>query len=143
MIQKLPKTKQIELVLSERVFEIVDSYPNPNELLDNHRFVDFIDVTESELFAYVQEHGFPSGNVAEEGGSFPFHGDNQYRIEFADNAWQLFYAERGQKNQEQSFETQEAARKRLVEMLFESAKITLNHRYIHAHPELDERDPAK
>lgn len=140
-VQKLPTADQIKLILSERTHELVSALPDPNEMINHLKFSDFISVTIPDLIKYVQEHGFPNRNVAEQGSIHAFHGDNQLRIEQRGGNWVLFYAERGEETDLEKFQTIQEARNACIKRLYRSAKITLNHRYILAHPEISLTSP--
>jgi hypothetical protein len=142
-IAKVSKDEQIRAILGGRTSELVSRLPDANIVIDSLRFADFIDVTADDLNSYVQAYGFPDGYVAEEGGNHRYHGDNQYRIERSEDRWLLFYTERGEKSGLQEFSNLDQARRAIVHELYTSAKITLNHRYWHAHPELGLPSPSE
>lgn len=141
-VQKVSREEQVVLILSERTHELVSRLPNANEAINHLRFRDFIEVTPDDVLAYVEKNGFPQSNVAEEGGRHHFHGDNQFRICRGPMGWELFFTERGIDSVHEIFSTLADARSALVAKLFELAKICLNHRYWHAHPELNLPSPS-
>jgi hypothetical protein len=134
-------------VLSDReqIDAILGNYPDrwaqaqlkPGETMDDKRYHDLIRVTQDDIYRYVQAHGFPRLTVYEEGSPNAIQGDDQLWIVRSGDRWEVSYVERGNKNAQSQCDMLEEARREVIRRKMRSARITLNHRYRNAHPELN------
>lgn len=127
--------EQIEALLVGGIGDwALQQLPVPN--FANVDFYDFFSVTPERVAAHVREHGFPHGAVWAPGQP-PTEKNERLVVEPASQGWAVYYADRGDRDQERVHPSYEDAVSDAVTRLFEGAWVTLNHRYWHAHhPEL-------
>lgn len=134
-----PVEEQIRAVLSGDVWHWALPQLPPGLSIDDLRFRDFIAITEDDILAHVAAHGFGDGIVVEGGDANECHclvPDGQGR-------WAVYYSERGARSRETVVDDLDAARREVVHRLMDSARISLNHRYRLAHPELNLPRPSE
>jgi len=127
--------EQIRAILSYDAFRwAVENLPH-GKTIDDIRFRELVTISEEDVLNHVRRSGFPVSVVAE-GEAARWADDRICLVEDGDR-WSIFYTERGERSDLATVESHAAAQRWVVHHLFENAKVSLNHRWWHAHP--DER----
>lgn len=129
--------EQIRAILTGNTFNFAHDYMPEGKSIDDIRFRDLISVDEDEVFAYVVKHGFDERIVSEPSAHPLMDDDTICIVPEPDGRWRVFNLERGQCGLEEVLPSLAAARKHVVHRLVRSARVSLNHRFRLAHPELD------
>lgn len=111
--------------------------------IDDVRYHDLITVSDEQVHAWVDDHGFDERTVSD--GRLA---EDLLCITRADGpdgrtGWAVSYVERGRAEQLAWFPTRTAARHDVVDRLLERARVLLNHRYRLAHPDEDLPPPSE
>jgi hypothetical protein len=138
-----PTEEQIVAILSGNVSEWARSQLGPGQSMDDRRYSDFISVTPEEIEDYVRQKGFPGTYVKEAPLGHSSVADDQLCIVEQPSGWEVYYIERGVKSERSYFTAHLDARREVIGRMVESAKVMLNHRYRHAHPELHLPPPSE
>jgi hypothetical protein len=130
------KTEQIQQILQRNTQTWARSLLAPGEDMADHQYSDFISVTPAEVVAYVLANGFDVRGVWTP--NHPrYEKDDKLVVEPQDGRWVCYYTERGDRSEEQTWDTQEEAVRDAVMRLMSSAWTLLNVPYWHRHhPEL-------
>ena len=131
----ISKEEQIRAVLSWNTFQWAASLLAPDETMDDKTYRDFITVTPEEMEEYVIHYGFPRGAVCDKTVGPPFDPEDRICIETIHNQWNVYYFKRGHSSDLTQHSSFEEARREVIDRLMTGAKIALNQRYRHAHPE--------
>jgi hypothetical protein len=144
MPERLPdREAQIRAILASGTWEYALAHLSDRETIDDIRFRDLITVSEDDVYAHVLEHGFDERRVSERRAD-PIMDDGKFCIlPSQDGRWRVFFLERGQRSPERVLPSLAAARKHVVHELLRSARISLNHRFKLAHPELELPPPSE
>lgn len=135
-LTRRPAHEQIRAILAWNTFRwAVDHLPQSVEI-DDVTFPDLVSVSRDDVLRWVEKHGFDSTAVRDDG----YDGAEALYLLPEAGAWVVFYSERGQRNFEHRFASEGAARRWVVDHLYDSARTSLNHRWWHAHP--DSRPPS-
>lgn len=132
------RSEQIAAILSWDAFRWAQDQLPKGTAIDDIRFPDLISVTPQDVFEHVQLHGFPERVVAVRDAARRAD-DMLCIVPLRDGRWSVYYTERGIKRDQVSVESYAAAQRRVIEILYSSARTDLNHRWWHAHP--TERPP--
>ncbi len=131
-IARRPLEEQIHAILGWNTFRwAVDQLPT-GVSIDDVRFVDLVSVTRDDVDQWVEKHGFASTAVRDD----RYDGVEALYLLPQDNGWVVFYSERGTRNFERYFDSRAGARRWVVDHLYDSARMSLNHRWWHAHPDV-------
>lgn len=103
---------------------------------DDIRFRDLITVSENDVFNFVTANGFNERVVAERDAA-RWADDQLCIVPEADGRWSVCYSERGKKYDEVVLPSLADARREVVHRMMTSARISLNHAFRLAHPEMD------
>ena len=130
--------EQIEAILSYDVFRWAHEHLPAGKSIDDIRFPDLISVTEQDVFEYVLVRGFPERVVAERDAA-RWADDKLCIVPLSDGRWSVYYTERGRRSDQATLESYAAALRWVINILLNSARTALNHRWWHANP--DARPP--
>lgn len=130
------KQEQIEVILSMDTFDWAVKQLSIGESIGNHRYTDFISITPEDIENYVKEHGFSEKVVCIFFKGQVVTADDRICIVETPSTWEVFYTERGHRSEEVSLKSFDEAQQEVIRRLITSAKISLNHRYKNAHPEI-------
>jgi hypothetical protein len=133
---------QIRAILGPNIFRWAEEQLPPDASIDDFRFSDLVSVTEEDVFAYVQDHGFDPRVVAERDAA-KYADDRICLVPEPDGRFRVYYTERGIRSDERVLPSEVAARRWIVHDLIKSARISLNHRYKLAHPDEDLPRPSE
>ena len=133
------RDEQIKAILSWNVFRWATGRLRDGETMDTVRFRDLIDVTEDDVYEFVLVNGFDERAVIERGSA----DNHRCIVPEADDRWSVDYTERGKKSEEVVVSSIADARREVVHRLMVSARISLNHRFKHAHPEMSLPKPSE
>lgn len=137
------KIEQIQAILSWNTFRWAVNQLQSNETIDEKQYSDFISVTPDEIEDYVKAHGFPDRAVKVVGKGKGIFAEDQICIVEVPSGWEVFYMERGQRSEQALLPSFDEAQREVIRRMIETAKIQLNHRYRHAHPELNLPRPSE
>jgi hypothetical protein len=135
------KTEQIEAILHGKTDAWARTQLTPGDTLADHPYQDFIVVTPEEVVAHVLANGFDPRGVWTPGDP-PADKDDRLVVEPKGAQWTSYFAERGDRNDERTFDTREEAVLDAVMRLLSNAWSALNVRYWHRHHPTVERLPA-
>jgi rhodanese-related sulfurtransferase len=141
-----PKTEQVEAILSWDTFRWACDQLQDRSDIDQKKYTDFIEITEEEIYQFVHKHGFNSRAVyicTNEDRWDNFKSDDHLCIVQDKDKWLVFYTERGQRSETAVFNDRKQAEIDVIKRLIVSAKISLNCRYINAHPHLNLPKPSE
>jgi hypothetical protein len=133
----LSKAEQIAAILGESTVLWASAQLPPGDDLADHQYPDFISVTPDEVVAHVLAHGFDPRRVWTPKDP-PVQKDDRLVVEPKGAGWTTYYTERGDRDDERTYDTREEAVRDAVMRLLEHAWTSLGVRYWHRHhPELD------
>ncbi len=129
---RIQKGAQIDAILSDRAFAVALSHLPGREALNDLCFDDLMDVTPTEVLQVVDDRGFDPRTAVElaERDRVP---DDRIVVRPDAGRWEVFYFERGEKNDLARFASREEARAEVVRRLFSLAWISLNAWYRDKH----------
>lgn len=136
-----PDHEQVRAILGQRTFYWACEQLRDGESMDDLMFRDFISVTEEDIYQFVLVHGFNERDVIQITNFMPSEGTCINELQ--DGRWMVFYTERGKVSQETIVSALADARREVIHRMMRSARISLNHRYRYAHPELDLPPPSQ
>ena len=128
--------EQIRAILGTDVYRWARSQLAPGESLEDKQFCDFISVTEDEVIAYVETHGFDPDLVFESRDPKAWRSvpaDDHLCLIDHGGRWEVCYAERGERSQAAEFATRTEAVRNLVRRMMGTAWIGLNAAYRDKH----------
>ena len=140
------KEEQIKAILSWNTFRWACEQLSDSSEIDQKKYADFISVTAEEICEFVRTNGFDDRAVfvcSTQDRWDNFKSDDHLCICEEKGGWIVFYTERGQRSAEARFSTREQAEAEIVRRLIVSAKVSLNHRYKNAHPDLNLPKPSE
>jgi len=131
------REEQIQAILGQGIFTWACRQLNDPEDIYNHKYSDFINVTEDAIRQYVQRKGLDPKTVV-----YFDHSDRLCILQ-ENGGWKVVWSERGRQSQRTDHKSKEEAELEVIRRLIITAKVELNHRYKGTHPELNLPRPSE